>query len=58
MAKKSQRQSPDGNESPSEQDRVSLAPLDPIESVKAMLAVDPDSKPAPQLRKKKPAKKG
>jgi hypothetical protein len=41
-------------------DRVSLAPLDPVKALKGLLAVDPDSKPAPQgkHRKKKPAKKG
>jgi hypothetical protein len=31
---------------PEDQDRVSLNPLDPIEALRALLAVDPDAQPA------------
>jgi hypothetical protein len=39
-------------------ERISLAPLDPVEALKGLLAVDPDSKPEPESKRpqKRPKK--
>jgi hypothetical protein len=38
-------------------DRVSLAPLDPEQALRGLLAVDPNSKPDPQRKRRKKAPK-
>ena len=40
-----------------EPERISIAPLDPVEALKGLLRVDPDSKPAKPKRRKNPPKK-
>lgn len=37
-----------------EPERVSLAPLDPVQALKALLAVDPDDEPQKEKKRPKP----